>query len=378
MSADGRDPGGLIRRGTMARDVLGAHYTTVFNQAVRDRRLSRRARGLLVELLSHCAGFGVSLATLLRNGPEGRDALTAALRELEEHGYLHRVRERDPQGRLKETRYDLTDMPDGIEITAKAPWTPPQQGAGTPPENAAATGARSGTSRPTPEQESLDEYPQTRRSQPKSDLPAQAEPTQVNPTPKKNKYFKKTNQQNTNPLPPSPPGTHERTNNTHDTHGTDRATAARGARVLLSIARHHPELHAALATGTTLADQAPLAGRLLEGGVSREHLREALIGRPYPPPGQRTHSLAALVAARLRHLARLAATADRSRTEREAPAPADDADSIEHAYTPEAGPIAPRPECPGQDGLCGRPVGAPGELCPQCRTTTPKPSAGRS
>ncbi|WP_372350883.1 hypothetical protein [Streptomyces sp. KL116D] len=56
----------------------------------------------------------------------------------------------------------------------------------------------------------------------------------------------------------------------------------------MSIARHHPELHAALATGTTLADQAPLVGRLLAGGVSREHIREALVGRPYPPPEQRT------------------------------------------------------------------------------------------
>ncbi|MFF1400584.1 hypothetical protein ACFVZD_43430 [Streptomyces sp. NPDC058287] len=49
--------------------MIGSHYTTVFNQAVRDRRLSRRARGLLVELLSHRDGYGVSLALLLKAGP---------------------------------------------------------------------------------------------------------------------------------------------------------------------------------------------------------------------------------------------------------------------------------------------------------------------
>lgn len=50
----------------MAVDVIGSHYTTVFNEAVRDRRLSRRARGLLVELLSHRDGYGVSIGMLLK------------------------------------------------------------------------------------------------------------------------------------------------------------------------------------------------------------------------------------------------------------------------------------------------------------------------
>ncbi|MFD7780743.1 hypothetical protein [Streptomyces sp. NPDC059753] len=88
----------------------------------------------------------------------------------------------------------------------------------------------------------------------------------------------------------------------------------------MSVARHHPEVHAALATGTTLADQAPLVGRFLEGGVSRERIREALVGRPYPPPQQRTHSLAALVAARLQQLAFLAAASDQARRSWTAPA----------------------------------------------------------
>ncbi|MCX4649267.1 MULTISPECIES: hypothetical protein [unclassified Streptomyces] len=130
----------------------------------------------------------------------------------------------------------------------------------------------------------------------------------------------------------------------------------------MSIARHHPEVHAALATGTTLADQAPLVGRLLQGGVSREHIREALVGRPYPPPQQRTHSLSALVAARLQQLALLAAASDQARRSWMAPPQPTEANPQRLAMDV----ITPKPECPGQDGLCGRPVGAPGALCPRC------------
>ncbi|MGW6479514.1 hypothetical protein ACWGDS_16680 [Streptomyces sp. NPDC055059] len=338
----------------MAVDVIGSHYTTVFNHAVRDRRLTRRARGLLVELLSHRDGYGVSLAMLIKAGPEGKDALTVALRELERHGYLHRERERDPRGRLREARYYLTDMPNGVEIVAQAPWASPP---GKRHEGTEAVPPRSRRSAPESENPPLDSGLQTPRSEPKSDLPAQAEPAQGDPLHKKNK-LKKTNEQNTNPLPPSAPDTRE------DRGGRDIQTAARGEETLLSIARHHPDVHAALATGTTLADQAPLVGRLLQGGVSREHIREALVGRPYPPPQQRTHSLAALVAARLQQLALLAAASDQARRSWVAPPRSTGTEASPQRLAVDA--ITPKPECSGQDGLCGRPVGAPGALCPRC------------
>jgi hypothetical protein len=336
--------------------VIGSHYTTVFNHAVRDRRLTRRARGLLVELLSHRDGYGVSLAMLIKAGPEGKDALTVALRELERNGYLHRERERDPRGRLGEARYYLTDMPDGVEIVAQAPWASPPSKRREGDETAT---SRSRRSEPESENPLLDSGLQTPRSEPKSDFPAQVEPAQGNPLHKKNKV-KKTNEQNTSPLPPSTQDTRE------NGGGMDAHTAARGEEALLSIARHHPEVHAALATGTTLADQAPLVGRLLQGGVSREHIREALVGRPYPPPQQRTHSLAALVAARLQQLALMAAAADQAR--RSWTAPTQPAATKANPQRLAMDPITPKPECPGQDGLCGRPVGAPDELCPRCAT----------
>lgn len=68
------------------------------NSWVRDARLSRRARGLLVELASHRDGFEVSLGELVDSGPEGKDALNAAIRELENIGYLTRIRLATPSG----------------------------------------------------------------------------------------------------------------------------------------------------------------------------------------------------------------------------------------------------------------------------------------
>lgn len=127
----------------MAAEVLGQQFTQMGNQAARDRRLTRRAKGLLVELLSHRDGYGISVAALVAAGPEGRDAIRATLNELEEHGYLHRVQARDGQGRISETVYEITDMPES-----------------------------------TPEME-------TRRSEPAPEKPAPGSPAPVNPPHKK-------------------------------------------------------------------------------------------------------------------------------------------------------------------------------------------------
>lgn len=109
----------------MAADVLGRDFTMVHNAALRDRRLTRRARGLLVEVLSHRAGFSISEASLVAAGPEGRDAVRKALRELETYGYLHREQGR-AGGRFGETVFRLTDMPDGLSVGAPSPWTDSQ------------------------------------------------------------------------------------------------------------------------------------------------------------------------------------------------------------------------------------------------------------
>lgn len=130
----------------MTADVLGRDFTQAGNRALRDRRLSRRAKGLLAELLSHRDGFGISIQSLVAAGPEGRDAIRAALAELERHGYLHRSQGRDERGRLGDVVYEVTDMPKDDE-----PAVPPQ----------------------------------SRRSEPAPEKPTSAEPAPVNPHHKK-------------------------------------------------------------------------------------------------------------------------------------------------------------------------------------------------
>ena len=102
------------------RDALPGvddHFTLIPNDWLRDRRLSRRARGLLAELMSHRVGWLCSIASLTKTGPEGKDALRAAIHELEAAGYLERVEVRIG-GRFNEVDYKLT-MPAATTEGAK-------------------------------------------------------------------------------------------------------------------------------------------------------------------------------------------------------------------------------------------------------------------
>jgi len=83
-------------------------FVQVRNEWVRDARLSLKAMGLLVYLHSHEDGYELSTAQIIRDHTDGKDAVRAGLAELEEFGYLTRVRERDG-GRWGETDYVLAD-----------------------------------------------------------------------------------------------------------------------------------------------------------------------------------------------------------------------------------------------------------------------------
>lgn len=98
-----------IKRGHITRVD---HFTIVPNEWLRDARLSRRARGLLAELMSHAPGWETSVESLVASGPEGRDAIRGALAELESCGYLQRSQGRDESGRLAGADYLVTDPAD--------------------------------------------------------------------------------------------------------------------------------------------------------------------------------------------------------------------------------------------------------------------------
>ncbi len=78
-------------------------YTVMANYHLRDKTLSLKAVGLLSKMLSFNDGWQFSTKGLSAICKEGPDAVLAALRELEDHGYLIRHRQRDAKGRMRNT-----------------------------------------------------------------------------------------------------------------------------------------------------------------------------------------------------------------------------------------------------------------------------------
>ncbi|WP_225101544.1 helix-turn-helix domain-containing protein [Streptomyces sp. CoH27] len=85
---------------THVRTYQSGHYTVVGNHLAQHRELSLTAIGLATHILSLPEGAPVDIRSLADRFPEGRDRIAFALRELEAHGYLERVRERTESGRL--------------------------------------------------------------------------------------------------------------------------------------------------------------------------------------------------------------------------------------------------------------------------------------
>lgn len=441
--------GGRIRRGVMATD----HFTQIANALFRDHRLSFKAKGLFGYIASHQNGWEISVAGLVRCGPDGRDAVRTGLKELEAHGYLVRERLRRTDGTLGEVVYCITDRPTFVDALVAdaatalhAPAPPSGRGRGvgglgvrrgvmagdqfTQVANGLfrherlsfkakglfglisthregwrmtvtdlARRGRDGAHAVASGLAELERYGFLQRERDRkadgtlgaaayviTDLPAlqnpSSRPESGNPglddptlahCPTKNTIVKKTNQQNTSPLPPCPRA--ERTPGVAAAlpEGTGRPPALEdpGTRLLLSIGSAHPEL---LLQEKALHDQGRVVTAMLEAGWSAEQLRHVITGRPLPE--RIRTSVDAIVAARLRSAqlypppVTAAATAADSTGRQEAvawtvqphaPAAADR--TVEEAITYRA-----LVECSG----CGRPGTAPGEdLCPACLNWPP-------
>ncbi|MFB7475580.1 hypothetical protein [Kitasatospora sp. NPDC056184] len=123
---------GFIERGPMAADQFEAHFTRIANQLFRDPRISFKAKGIFGLISTHKDGFGLSLESIAAASTDGVSAVRTGLQELERHRYLVRARERNEAGHLKQTRYWITDMPDGIVITLDPGAEPGTDAAGAP------------------------------------------------------------------------------------------------------------------------------------------------------------------------------------------------------------------------------------------------------
>jgi hypothetical protein len=74
------------------------NYTVVHNDLIEDKRLTWKARGLLVFLLSKPDHWRTTSAYLASQSPEGVHAVRSGLSQLEQAGYIRRIRKQNSRG----------------------------------------------------------------------------------------------------------------------------------------------------------------------------------------------------------------------------------------------------------------------------------------
>ncbi len=82
--------------------VQQSGFAQVANGALRDRRLSWKARGILAYALSHSDGYEATETWLIEaSDKDGRDSVRSALVELERFGYRKKTKVRDKAGQIR-------------------------------------------------------------------------------------------------------------------------------------------------------------------------------------------------------------------------------------------------------------------------------------
>lgn len=108
-------------------------FVQIRNEVARDSRISYKARGILLEILSRPDNWETSADALAASGPDGRTAVLSGLRELRDAGYLETTRQRrddgtfntvsiaydTPQIERPESGFPTSDNPPPIEHRSK-------------------------------------------------------------------------------------------------------------------------------------------------------------------------------------------------------------------------------------------------------------------
>ena len=97
------------------------NYTVMSNYHLRDKTLSLKAKGLLSLMLSLPETWDYTLAGLARISLEGKDAIRAAVVELEKAGYIHRSQTTDKAGKFSSNEYIIREYPVSHEPPPEKP-----------------------------------------------------------------------------------------------------------------------------------------------------------------------------------------------------------------------------------------------------------------
>jgi len=160
---------------THVRTYQSGQYVVVGNHLAQHSQLSLTAIGLATHMMSVPEGTPVDIRSLAERFPEGRDRIAAALRELEAHGYLERVREHTAAGRLI-TRTYVHHAP--VAVAAAA--APPLRVAARPAASHRGAERRAGTETHPPAVPEEDDQPAC--PQPSSETPSSETPSSETPS----------------------------------------------------------------------------------------------------------------------------------------------------------------------------------------------------
>lgn len=97
------------------------NYTVMSNYHLRDKSLSLKAKGLLSQMLSLPEDWDYTLAGLARINAEGKDAIRAAVNELERAGYVQRRQTTDKAGKFGANEYIIREYPASHEPPPEGP-----------------------------------------------------------------------------------------------------------------------------------------------------------------------------------------------------------------------------------------------------------------
>lgn len=103
------------------RATYERNYTVIANSCVKNPNLSLKAKGLMLVLWSLPDGWNFSIDGLTSMMKEGRDAISAAVKELEAEGYVTRKQLRKNNGRADGNEWILRDMPSTENTTSENP-----------------------------------------------------------------------------------------------------------------------------------------------------------------------------------------------------------------------------------------------------------------
>lgn len=93
------------------------NFVTVHKNFIHDNKISWKAKGILLYLLSRPDDWQVYETELVKHTSDGLSSLKSGIKELEEIGYIRRTRKRDDKGRLKEYEYSVFEHPTHMRLS---------------------------------------------------------------------------------------------------------------------------------------------------------------------------------------------------------------------------------------------------------------------